>query len=62
MSFDLAAAERAARDALRMPAGHPESLTAELPGADEEMLAELCTVLWPADEYAEITAGDGSMP
>jgi hypothetical protein len=26
---------------------HPESMTAELPDADEEMLAELDYLLWP---------------
>lgn len=33
---------------LRGPgAGHPESVTAELPEADEEMLAALDFLLWP---------------
>jgi len=37
---------------------HPESLTAELPGADEEYLAALAAGLWPADEYTEIVRPD----
>jgi hypothetical protein len=30
---------------------HPESLTADLPEADEVALAELAGVLWPEGEY-----------
>lgn len=39
------------------PAGepYPESMTRELPEAQEEWLAELAAALWPEDEYAEIT-------
>jgi hypothetical protein len=33
---------------------HPESLSAELPEADEERLAELAAVLWPAEEYLDL--------
>jgi hypothetical protein len=47
-------AERQARAALGMPARHPERITAELPAAGEEWLAELAEALWPADEYVQI--------
>lgn len=43
--------ERETRDVLGMPRRHPESLTRELPGPDEEWLAALCAALWPNDEY-----------
>lgn len=33
-------------------ARHPESVTAELPEADEELLAELDAVLWPRQARA----------
>jgi len=46
------------REVLGMASGHPESPAAELAAADEEMLAELCTRLWPRDEYTQITAAD----
>jgi hypothetical protein len=46
--------ERAARAAIGMPARHPERLTAELPGRDEQWLAALAAELWPEDEYAQI--------
>lgn len=46
--------ERAARTAIGMPARHPERITRELPGGDEEWLAALAALLWPDDEYAEI--------
>jgi hypothetical protein len=36
---------------------HPESLTRELPGRDEEYLAELAAGLWPQDEYSQIIDG-----
>jgi len=32
---------------------HPESLTRELPEADEEWLAAIEAELWPDDEYAD---------
>jgi hypothetical protein len=51
-----AAPEGDLREMLRMPPGHPESLTAELDGADEEMLVGLCTELWPGDEWADFAA------
>jgi hypothetical protein len=47
-------AERDARAALGMPARHPERITAELPGHQEEQLAALAAELWPDDEYAQI--------
>jgi hypothetical protein len=47
-------AERAARTAIGMPPRHPERITRELPGRDEEWLAALTEELWPEDEYAEI--------
>lgn len=42
-----------------LPAGHPESLVTELNPADEDELGELCTELWPNDEYLEIITPDG---
>ena len=47
-------AERDARAAIGMPARHPERITRELPGGQEEWLAALAAALWPDDEYAEI--------
>jgi hypothetical protein len=42
---------------------HPESMDAELPGADEEWLAALAAALWPTDEYvAEIIDPSGGTP
>ncbi|MBW8485574.1 hypothetical protein [Actinomadura parmotrematis] len=42
------------------PAGHPESMTAELDQEDEEYLAGLAADLWPEDEYLEMErTGDG---
>lgn len=38
---------------------HLESLTAELPEADEEYLAELADVLWPEGEYADLISEHG---
>jgi hypothetical protein len=47
-------AERDAREALGMPAGHPERITAELPEDQEEQLAALAAELWPDDDYVQI--------
>jgi hypothetical protein len=47
-------AERDARVAIGMPARHPERITADLPGGQEEWLAALAAALWPRDEYARI--------
>jgi hypothetical protein len=49
--------ERDARAAIGMPAAHPEKITAELPGRQEEWLAALAAALWPGDEYAPIITG-----
>ena len=49
--------ERDARAAIGMPARHPERITAELPGGQEELLAALAAALWPGDEYAAIITG-----
>ena len=46
--------ERETRDVLGMAAGHPESLTRELPAGQEEELAALAARLWPGDEWAGI--------
>lgn len=46
--------ERAGRAAIGMPAGHPERITGELRGGQEEWLAALAARLWPDDEYAQI--------
>ncbi len=45
--------EAQARELAGMAAGHPESLGAELPEADEEMLGAYCAELWPDDVTAE---------
>jgi hypothetical protein len=37
---------------------HPESMDAELPGADEDWLASLAADLWPEDEYTDIVRRD----
>ena len=42
-----------------LPAGHPESMAADLSDEDDEALAELAGHLWPDDEYGAITADDG---
>lgn len=47
-------AEQAARSAIGMPARHPERITRDLPGGQEEWLAALAAALWPDDEYAAI--------
>lgn len=49
-------AERDARTAIGMPARHPEQITRELPGGQEEYLAAVAEALWPDDEYAAIIA------
>jgi hypothetical protein len=49
-------AERDARRAIGMPARHPERVTRDLPGGQEEWLAALAVTLWPGDEYAVIIA------
>lgn len=46
--------ERQARAAIGMPARHPERVTRELAGGQEEWLAGLAAVLWPDDEYTAI--------
>lgn len=38
---------------------HPESLTAELPEADEEWLGELADELWPNCEYSDLISEHG---
>jgi len=43
--------EKKTRAQLGVPASHPESITAELPAADEAWLAETCSALWPEGEY-----------
>lgn len=48
-------AERRARARLGMPLRHPERVTRELPGHQEEQLAALAAELWPAGEWTEIT-------
>lgn len=45
-----------------LPKNHPESLVTELNPADEDELAELCTELWPNDEYLGITADGPGAP
>jgi hypothetical protein len=48
-------------DRLGFPtARHPESITRELPGAQEEWLAGIAAALWPEDEYVEIIRGGRS--
>jgi hypothetical protein len=49
-------AERDARAAIGMPACHPERISRDLPGRQEEYLAALADTLWPQDEYARIIA------
>jgi len=49
-------AERDARTAIGMAARHPERITRELPGGQEEYLAAVAEALWPDDEYAAIIA------
>ena len=46
--------ERDARAAIGMPAAHPEKITRDLHGRQEEWLAILAAALWPGDEYAAI--------
>ena len=46
--------EREVRAAIGMPARHPERITRELPGGQEEWLAALAAALWPAGEYTAI--------
>src|SRR4030088_2028979 len=46
--------ERDARAAIGMPAAHPEKITRELPGGQEEWLAALAAALWPEEEYTAI--------
>jgi hypothetical protein len=50
-------AERGARAAIGMPARHPERITGDLPGGQEEWLAGLAAALWPDGEHAAIIAG-----
>jgi hypothetical protein len=45
---------RDARAAIGMPAAHPEKITRELPGGQEEWLAALAAALWPEEEYTAI--------
>ena len=40
-----------------MPAAHPEKITRELPGGQEEWLAALAAALWPDEEYTAIITG-----
>jgi hypothetical protein len=47
-------AEMDAREAIGMPARHPERITAELPEDQEERLAALAAELWPDDDYVQI--------
>jgi len=47
-------AELEQRDVIGMPYRHPESITRELPGRQEEALAAIGAELWPDDEWAEI--------
>ena len=47
-------AELDAREAIGMPARHPEQITAELPEDQEEQLAALAAELWPDDDYVQI--------
>jgi hypothetical protein len=47
-------AEREARTAIGMSARHPERITRDLPGGQEEWLAMLAALLWPEDEYTTI--------
>jgi hypothetical protein len=49
-------AEREARATIGMPAWHPERITRELPGGQEEWLAALAAALWPEEEYTAIIA------
>jgi hypothetical protein len=46
--------EREARAAIGMPAVHPERITRDLPGGQEDWLAAVATELWPDDEYTAI--------
>ena len=49
--------ERDARVAIGMPVRHPERITRELPGGQEESLDALAATLWPGCEYAAIITG-----
>ena len=46
--------ERDTRAAIGMAAAHPEHITRELPGDQEDWLAALAAVLWPDDDYVAI--------
>lgn len=46
--------EAAARQAIGMPARHPERITRGLRRRQEKWLAAVAAELWPADEYARI--------
>jgi hypothetical protein len=47
-------AERDARAAIGMPARHPEKITRELRGGQEQWLTALAAALWPDDDYTAI--------
>lgn len=49
--------ERAARDALGMPAGHPELVTRKPGRAEWKQLTVWLVEMWPNDEYAAIVVG-----
>src|ERR1039457_5332598 len=59
MADDIAIRGLESQFAGDLPAGHPESMAADLSDEDDEALAELAGRLWPHDEYGAITADDG---
>jgi hypothetical protein len=48
--------ERIARDAIGMPAGHPEQVTRKPGHAEWKHLAKWLAEMWPHDEYTAIVA------
>ncbi|HEV8275222.1 MAG TPA: hypothetical protein VGQ26_05950 [Streptosporangiaceae bacterium] len=48
--------ERIARDAIGMPAGHPELVTRKPGRAEWKHLAKWLAEMWPHDEYTAIVA------
>jgi hypothetical protein len=46
--------EAPTREAIGMPAGHPELLSARIPMRQAVWLAEVSERLWPHNEYAQI--------
>jgi hypothetical protein len=52
--------ERAARDALGMPAGHPEMVTRKPGRAEWKQLTARLAEMWPNDEYRASSPTDGA--